>query len=103
MSAVTTADSAARADWIGCALNARTSVIPRMRKVDMATPFRFPNERGITGVTDRVQIAGDDFVERRSFRAGDLDNAVSRRRECHIGNDGGNVVRRDGLEQAGRK
>jgi hypothetical protein len=56
-----------------------------------------------TRVADRLQIAGDDFVERRSFRAGDLDDAVSRRRERHIGNDGSNVVRRDGLEQAGRK
>jgi hypothetical protein len=32
-------------------------------------------------VADRLQIAGDDFVERRSFRAGDLDDAASRRRE----------------------
>ena len=37
------------------------------------------------------------------YRAGDLDDAASRRRERHIGNDGSNVVRRDGLEQAGRK
>src|SRR6516164_2795770 len=40
MSGVTTADSAARADWIGCEPNARTSAVPRMRKVDIATPFR---------------------------------------------------------------
>jgi hypothetical protein len=52
-------------------------------------------------VADRLQIAGDDFVERRSFRAGDIDDAASRCRERHIGNDGSNVVRRDGLEQAG--
>jgi hypothetical protein len=51
-------------------------------------------------VADRLQIAGDDFVKRRSLRAGDLDDAASRRRERHIGNDGSNVVRRDGLEQA---
>src|SRR5437868_12287020 len=57
----------------------------------------------LTRVADRLQIAGDDFVERRSFRAGDLDDAASWRRERHIGNDGSNVVRRDGLEQAGRK
>ena len=57
----------------------------------------------LTRVTDRLQIAGNDLVERRSFRAGDLDDAVSRRRERHIGNGGSNVVRRDGLEQAGRK
>ena len=56
----------------------------------------------LTRVTDRLQIAGDDFVERRAFRAGDLDRAVSRRRERHIGNAGSHVVRRDGLEQAGR-
>jgi hypothetical protein len=36
-----------------------------------------------------------------SLRAGDLDDAVSRRCERYIGDDGGNVVRRDGLEQAG--
>src|ERR1700757_1775339 len=57
----------------------------------------------LTRVADRLQIAGDDFVERRPFRAGDLDGAVSRSRERHIGNDGSNVVRRDGLEQAGRE
>jgi hypothetical protein len=39
----------------------------------------------LTRVADRLQIAGDDFVERCSFRAGDLDDAVSRRRERHIG------------------
>src|ERR671923_2491659 len=52
----------------------------------------------LTRVADRLQIAGDDFVERRSFRAGDLDDAVSRRREGHLGDDRSNVVRRDGLE-----
>src|SRR5437773_498760 len=57
----------------------------------------------LTRVADRLQIAGDDFVERCSFRAGDLDDAASRRRERHTGDDGSNVVRRDGLEQAGRK
>src|SRR5499433_219343 len=56
----------------------------------------------LTRVADRLQIAGNEFVERRSFRAGDLDDTVSRRRERHIGNDGSNVVRRDGLEQAWR-
>ena len=29
----------------------------------------------LTRVADRLQIAGDDFVERRSFRAGDLNVA----------------------------
>ena len=33
-----------------------------------------------TRVADRLQIAGDDFVERCSFRAGNVDDAVSRRR-----------------------
>ena len=56
----------------------------------------------LTRVADRLQIAGDEFVERRPFRAGDLDDAVARRCERHIGDEGGNVVRRDGLEQAGR-
>src|SRR5215207_242718 len=53
-------------------------------------------------VSDSLQIAGYDLVERRAFRAGDLDDAVCRLRECHIGDDGGNIVRRDRLEQAGR-
>ena len=57
----------------------------------------------LTRVADRLQIAGDDFVERRSFRAGDLDDAVSRCGDRHLGDDRSNVVRRDGLEQAGRK
>src|SRR6516165_10320794 len=54
----------------------------------------------LTWVADRLQIAGDDFVEGRPFRAGDLDEAVARRRERHRGNDSSNIVRRDGLEQA---
>jgi len=29
-------------------------------------------------VADSLQIAGDDFVERRSLRAGDLDDTVAR-------------------------
>src|SRR5262247_3036286 len=56
----------------------------------------------LTRVADRLQIAGDDFVERRSFRARDLDDAVARRGERHIGDDGSNVVRSDGLKQARR-
>src|SRR5678816_320190 len=52
----------------------------------------------LTRVADRLQIAGDDVVERCSFRAGDLDDAVSWRRERHIGGVGRDVVRRDGLE-----
>src|SRR5689334_11590419 len=57
----------------------------------------------LTRVADRLEIAGDDFVERSPFRPGDLDDAASRRRERYICNDGSNVVRRDGLEQAGRE
>ena len=57
----------------------------------------------LTRVADRLQIAGDDFVERCSFRAGDLDDAISRRRDRHLGDDSSNVIRRDGLEQAGRE
>src|SRR5262252_8745126 len=45
-------------------------------------------------VNDRLQIAGDDFVERCSFRSGDFDDTVSRPRARHIGSDGSNVVRR---------
>jgi hypothetical protein len=54
-------------------------------------------------VADRLQVAGNNFVERCSLRAGDLDDAASRRRERHLGDDRSNVVRRNGLEQAGRK
>jgi len=43
------------------------------------------------------------LLRTRSFRARNLDDAISRRHEGHTGNDGGNVVRRDRLEQAGRK
>ena len=35
----------------------------------------------LAGVADRLQIAGYDFVERCSFGAGDLDDAVLRRRK----------------------
>ena len=56
----------------------------------------------VTRVADRLQVAGDDLVERRPFRAGDLDDAVAWRSERYVGDDGGNVVRCDGLEQAGR-
>src|SRR5215472_8585328 len=56
----------------------------------------------LTRVADGLQVAGDDFVERRALRAGDLDNAVARRGERHLGDGLGNIVRRDRLEQAGR-
>jgi hypothetical protein len=56
----------------------------------------------LTRVADRLKKAGNEFVERRTFRAGYLEDAVSRRRERYLGNDGSNVVRRNGLEQAGR-
>src|SRR4029450_6616987 len=45
----------------------------------------------LTRVADRLQTAGDDFVERRSFRAGDLDDAVSRRGERYVGDDVSNM------------
>ena len=53
-------------------------------------------------VADRLHITGDDLVERSSFRAGDLDDAVARRRDPHLSDDSSNVVRGDGLEQTGR-
>src|SRR5215470_14915977 len=56
----------------------------------------------LSRVTDRLQVAGNEFVERRPFRAGDLDDPVARPRERHIGNVGSSIVRRDGLEQPGR-
>jgi len=55
----------------------------------------------LTRVADRLQIAGDDFVERCSLRAGNLDDAVSRRPQCHIGDDGSNVVRAMGWNRPG--
>src|SRR5262249_60093098 len=70
--------------------------------LDTAAPVpRLGVTHDLMRVADRFQIAGDDLVERRSFRAGDLDDAVSWRRERRIGNDGSNVVRGDRLEQAG--
>jgi hypothetical protein len=48
-------------------------------------------------VADRLEITGDDLVERCSLRAGDLDDAVARCSERHIGEDCSNIVRRDGL------
>jgi hypothetical protein len=59
--------------------------------------------QAFTRVADRLQIAGDDFVERRAFRAGDLDDAVSRCCERCFGDIGSNVIRRDGLEKPGRE
>ena len=62
---------------------------------------RLPNYRGLgvahdlTRVTEGFRIAVDDFVERYSLRVGDLDDAASRRRERHIGDDGSNK----GLDQ----
>jgi len=56
----------------------------------------------VTRIAYRPQIAGDDFVEWRSISASDLDGAISRRRERHIGKDGCNIIRRDGLQQARR-
>ena len=55
----------------------------------------------LTRVADRFQIAGDDFVERRSLRAGDLDDAVSRRRERYIGDVASNVVAAMGWNRPG--
>jgi hypothetical protein len=48
----------------------------------------------LTRIADRLQIAGDEFIERRLLRTGNLDDAVTRLRE----RDGTNVVRRYGLE-----
>jgi hypothetical protein len=53
----------------------------------------------LTRVADRLQIAGNYLVERRSLLGRGFD-AVSRQRERHIGKDGSNVDSRDGLEQA---
>jgi hypothetical protein len=54
-------------------------------------------------VADSLQIASDDYVERRSFRACALDDPVSRTNEGHFGDVVGNVVSRDRLKQARRK
>ena len=63
---------------------------------------RFGVAHDLARVAHRLQVTGDEFVERRAFRAGDLDGAVARWRERHIGNIGRHVIRGDGLEQAGR-
>ena len=42
-------------------------------------------------------------AEKRAFRSGDFDLPVPRRGDRHFGNDGSNVVRRDGLEEDRRK
>src|SRR6185369_4275621 len=52
-------------------------------------------------IADRLEIAGNDLVEGRTLRAGDLDDAVARGAERHIGDEACDIVRRDGLEQAG--
>ena len=57
----------------------------------------------LTWVADGLEIAGDEFVERRSFRAGNLDDSVSRRGERHLGDNRSNVVRRDGLNSPGER
>src|SRR5207245_1100221 len=54
-----------------------------------------------TRVTERLEIAGDDFVERCSFRAGDLNDAVSWRRERHLGGHGSNGLRREKVAARG--
>ena len=61
--------------------------------LDPAAPVsRLGVAHHLTWVADRLQIAGDDFVERCSFRAGDLDDAVLRRCERYIRDDGGNGI-----------
>ena len=55
----------------------------------------------LTRIADRLQIAGDDFVERRSFRAGDLDDAVSWRGERCLGDDGATSSAAIGWDRAG--
>src|SRR4051812_17709194 len=56
---------------------------------------RFGVAHDLTRVTDRLEIARDDFVERCSLRSSNLEDAISRRSDCHIGNRSSNVVRGD--------
>ena len=71
---------------------------------DPAAPIlSFGVAHDLTRVAYPLQIAGNDFVERRSSWAGDFDDAVSRRSERDLRDHKSNVVRRDGLEQDGRK
>ena len=59
-----------------------------------AAPISGPGvAHDLTRVADRLQIAGDDFVERWSFGAGDLDDAASRRGKRPLGDDRCNIVR----------
>jgi hypothetical protein len=44
-------------------------------------------------------VAGDDVVEGSPIRPGDFDNDSMRYDKRYIGNGGGNVIRRDSLEQ----
>ena len=54
-------------------------------------------------VADRLEIARNEFIEWRPFRAGDLQGAVARRCERGFGDEGSNVVRSDGLEKGRAK
>ena len=72
--------------------------------LDAAAPVsRFGVTHDLARIAGRLEIMRNDFVERCSLRTGNLDNAVSRRRECHLSDNRSNVVGRYGLEQAGRK
>ena len=70
--------------------------------LNSATPVsRLRVAHDFTWVADRFQIAGDDFIERRTFRAGDLDEAVAWCGERRLSDCGSNVVRRDRLNKIG--
>ena len=52
-------------------------------------------------IADPFQIASNDLIEGRSFWPGDLDDAVSWLCERRVGDGGGDIVRRDGLNETG--
>ena len=80
----------------------QSSSFPAMRQKSSSRPCH-GIAHDLARVGRRLQVAGDDFVERRTFRTGDLDDAVSRRRQRRLGDDRGDIVRCDRLEQDGRK
>src|SRR5262249_6935469 len=56
----------------------------------------------LSRIADRLGIAAAELGERRPLRAGYLHDPVTRCCERHSGDECSNVIRRDGLEQAGR-
>jgi len=85
---------------------------PQMRRTqwherfffDPATEItRVRGRHGLARIADRLQIAVDDFRERRTFRACDIDGLVSRSGQRDLGNDRRDIVSRNRLKQTFRQ